>query len=189
MLEPGAVDLAQVTQVGVSQEQLGGPTRREQGDRRPARARSGAATCSRIEQPSTIPLSPRKSRAGDQRQPRRLIRQTAAGSREVHVGDLEELGVGLTVRLVVQPDGQQAGDQALPQGDSPASGWNGRPEAAATADRAGPGRARRSSTRLNVTASSNPAPVRSSRTADLDPLARARGALVSGTARSSGICS
>ena len=65
------------------------------------------------------PLEPSEIAAGEDRQPRRLIRQTGALFREVDVGDLEELGVELPVGFVVQPNRQEAGHKALAQGTLP----------------------------------------------------------------------
>ena len=60
-------------------------------------------------------LEAREVAAGDEGQPGRLVGERAVAAGQVDVGDLEELGVGVAVGLVVPSDRQQAGDQALPQ--------------------------------------------------------------------------
>ena len=52
---------------------------------------------------------------------RRLCRLNLPVTREIDVGDLEEISIGLPVRLVVLPGGKQAGDQALAQSRFPFS--------------------------------------------------------------------
>src|SRR5262245_23649296 len=77
------------------------------------------------------PLETAEIAAGQDRQPGRFSGKVPAGSRKVDIRDLEQLGVELAMRLVVQADGQQAGYQALAQGAlSPAAGvvhpqWSG----------------------------------------------------------------
>ena len=51
----------------------------------------------------------------DQGQPGRLVGQGLAGVGQVDVGDLEQLGIGISMRFVVPPDCQQARHQALAQ--------------------------------------------------------------------------
>src|SRR5262249_26103870 len=57
--------------------------------------------------------------AGENRQPGGLLGQLVAGSREIDVGDLEQLGIELAVRLVVPADREQSGHEALPQSGFP----------------------------------------------------------------------
>ena len=78
--------------------------------------RRSPSTWSRAEQGLDHPLEPeevapatRASRVGSSG-------EGLAGPGQVDVGDLEQLGVGVAVRLVVPADRQQARDQALPEG-------------------------------------------------------------------------
>ncbi len=51
--------------------------------------------------------------AGDDSQPGWLVGQGSLGAGKVDVGDLEQFGVGVAVRLVVAADGKKTRDQAL----------------------------------------------------------------------------
>ena len=107
---------------------------------RPGATSSGAVDVEPVEQALDDPLEAPEVAAGDERQPGRLVGQGRAGARQVDVGDLEQLGVELPVRLVVQAGRQQAGDQALPQGVLALAAGVLDPQRRHGRDRAGAGR-------------------------------------------------
>ena len=53
--------------------------------------------------------------AADQGEPGRLVGERFAGPGKIDVGDLEQVRIGVAMRLVVPVRGQQARHQALPQ--------------------------------------------------------------------------
>ena len=102
----------------LAEEQLGGPAGGEEGEIDRSR-HQGLVDVQPIQQALDDPLEAPEIATGDEGQPRRLVGERTIGAGQVDVGDLEELGIGIAVRLVVPADRQQAGDQALPQGDFP----------------------------------------------------------------------
>ena len=71
--ELAVIDLAQVAQVRLAQQQLGGAAGGEEGELDRAAPPSGSRMCSRASRASTMPLRPAEIAAGDQGQPRRLV--------------------------------------------------------------------------------------------------------------------
>ncbi len=101
-----------------SDEQLGRPARREEGHvRRPDL--KGPRDVEPGEQRLDHPLDAEHPATADQGQSCRLFGKLLAWPRKVDVGDLEQLGVGVAVRLVVPTSRQQARHERLPQGPLP----------------------------------------------------------------------
>ena len=110
------VDLAQKPEVSRRRSTARQSCPRRTARSRPAAPRAAPLTCSPSSRASTTPFMPRKSLPETSARCVGSSGSAWPGAGKIDVGDLEEIGVGLAVRLVVQPGGQQAGDQALPQG-------------------------------------------------------------------------
>src|SRR5262249_47178056 len=110
-LQLRTADLTEESEPPIPENQLRGPSGSEHG----SRGGSNLQTFERveaIEQGLDDPLEPEEIAPAHQSQPRRLVRERLPGPWQVNVGDLEQLGVGRAVGLIVTPRHQEAGNQA-----------------------------------------------------------------------------
>ena len=113
-IEPIGRHLAQIAQVGPRERQLRGPTGGEEGDRGGPDFQM-AVDVEPAQERLDHPLEAEIVVAADQGESGRLVGERFAGPGEIDVGDLEQVRIGVAMRLVVPAHGQQARHQALPQ--------------------------------------------------------------------------